>query len=417
MATLTVGPFDIDINTTDSFFDIFVDLAIDPVTKIRDYTWSVQATDSLGNQSAPSAAAFTINLNVPVIELVFPLGIQTTAVSIFQWRTTGDIAALTYHLQIDDSIDFATPLEDVTLPNTGATGSTRFHSFSVPLDGNYNWRVRGISGLGVTGGFTEAPFTVDLDPPPTPTLLSPGNGARISDNSPTFEWTDVVDTSGVTYNLQVIKSGFFFVDSGDLADTQFTSQPLDDGTYLWRVQAVDGANRLGTFSAIFTVTIDTTPPAAPALLLPVDNDFFNNQNRQVLFSWNASTSPDIDQYRLQVVRAGAPFQAPFVINALVATTQSTGDLTAELDGAFNWRVGALDTATPFNETDPASLVVRTFTLDTDTVAVQHKCPSNCSAEMSPVWSTMVSDGDIVDATGDRRVGGLSASTYLLTVSL
>ena len=51
------------------------------------------------------------------------------------------------------------------------------------------------------------------------------------------------------------------------------------------------------------------------------------------------------------------------------------------------------------------------------VAVQHKCPSNCSAEMSPVWSTMVSDGDIVDATGDRRVGGLSASTYLLTVSL
>ena len=51
------------------------------------------------------------------------------------------------------------------------------------------------------------------------------------------------------------------------------------------------------------------------------------------------------------------------------------------------------------------------------VAVQHKCPSNCSAEMSPVWSTMVSDGDIVDATGDRGVGGLSASTYLLTVSL
>ena len=51
------------------------------------------------------------------------------------------------------------------------------------------------------------------------------------------------------------------------------------------------------------------------------------------------------------------------------------------------------------------------------VAVQHECPSHRSAEMSPGWSAMVSDGDTVDATGDRRVGGLSASMYLLTVSL
>ena len=51
------------------------------------------------------------------------------------------------------------------------------------------------------------------------------------------------------------------------------------------------------------------------------------------------------------------------------------------------------------------------------VAVQDECPSNCPAEMSPVWSAMVSAGDTVDATGDRRVGGLSASMYLLSVSL
>ena len=64
-------------------------------------------------------------------------------------------------------------------------------------------------------------------------------------------------------------------------------------------------------------------------------------------------------------------------------------------------------------------LVRTFSLDIDNsvVAVQDKCPSNCSAEMSPDWSAMVSDGDTVDATGDRRVGGFSASMYLLTVSL
>ena len=40
-----------------------------------------------------------------------------------------------------------------------------------------------------------------------------------------------------------------------------------------------------------------------------------------------------------------------------------------------------------------------------------------AAEMSPAWSAMVSDGDTVDATGHLRVGGLSASMYLLTVTL
>ena len=47
------------------------------------------------------------------------------------------------------------------------------------------------------------------------------------------------------------------------------------------------------------------------------------------------------------------------------------------------------------------------------VDVQGKCPANCSAEMSFAYSWMVSDADPVG----RRVGGLSASMYLLIVCL
>ena len=47
---------------------------------------------------------------------------------------------------------------------------------------------------------------------------------------------------------------------------------------------------------------------------------------------------------------------------------------------------------------------------------QDKCPSNCSAEMSFAWSVMISDGVSAEVAGDRRVGGLPASMYLLTVS-
>ena len=362
---INLGPFVININTGDLFFDPNVDLPVDPVTKIQDYKWSVRATDSLGNQSAPSTADFTIDANAPVIELLSPLGIVTLSVDTFQWRTTGDTAASSYDLQIDNAAgDFTSPLQDVTLSHLGASGDIQVHVLAVPLgDGNYKWRVRGTSTLGVTGGFTEASFNVDLFAPGVPLLLAPPNDARISDNTPTFDWTDVVDTSGVTYLLQVIKRGIFFVNLGDLADSQFTVQPLDDGTYLWRVQAKDGAGKLGSFSAIFSVTIDTTPPDAPLLDLPPEASFLND--KQVLFRWIASTSPDTDQYRLQVVKSGDPFESPFfAINELVATTQIIGDLSLQPDGAFNWRVGALDIATPPNETDPASLEVRQFSLDT-----------------------------------------------------
>ena len=52
-----------------------------------------------------------------------------------------------------------------------------------------------------------------------------------------------------------------------------------------------------------------------------------------------------------------------------------------------------------------------------TVVVQDKCPPKRSAEMSPVYWGIVSDVDAGRVAGDRRVGGVSASMYRLTVSL
>ena len=172
------------------------------------------------------------------------------------------------------------------------------------------------------------------------------------------------------------------------------------------MRAVDGAGRPTSstvgFSSIFNLTIDTTPPAAPVLDLPGDEAFLNNQDRQLLFSWNASTSSDIDRYRLQVVRAGAPFQAPFVINELVAATQFTGDLTAELDGAFNWRVGALDTAEPSNETLGPD--VRTFTLDTDIVDPGLVAPTGIIGNQQPRFEW--AHADLSPVTFNLRVAQL-----------
>ena len=258
------GPFVINSNTNDLFFDAPIDLPIDPVQKLQTYTWSVRATDSLGNQSAPSTADFTINLNTPVIELLSPLGIVTVGVDTFQWKTTGNIEAVSYHLQIDNAAgDYTLPLEDVIKPHVGLTGDVQVHTLLVPLgDGIYKWRVKGSSVFGITNGFVEAAFTVDVSPPVVPVLLAPLDGAITSNNTPTFDWSDVEDTSGVTYQLQVTSGDFaggpFIIDTGGLTQSQLpVVQPLPDAQYLWRAQVEDGAGNLSGFTDSFSVRVDT----------------------------------------------------------------------------------------------------------------------------------------------------------------
>ena len=121
------GPFVLDTNTTDSFFDIFVDLAVDPATKTGDYAWSVRATDAAGNQSSFVVGTFTIDLNSPQIVLISPLpgDLFTATVDTFRWRATG-VDAASYDLQIDNATgNFTAPLVDENLPMWGRRVASR----------------------------------------------------------------------------------------------------------------------------------------------------------------------------------------------------------------------------------------------------------------------------------------------------
>jgi len=110
----------------------------------------------------------------------------------------------------------------------------------------------------------SAIFTVESDPPNTPTLVSPANRGWvgfIGKETPTFEWSAVSDDSGVHYRLQIATSadvttgGFVnpMVSVSGLVETSYTlndTQALPNGIYYWIVQAVDGAqNESGWTSA------------------------------------------------------------------------------------------------------------------------------------------------------------------------
>jgi hypothetical protein len=79
--------------------------------------------------------------------------------------------------------------------------------------------------------------------------------------TPTFEWSEVSDDSGVRYSLQIATSvnvtatGEFvdpLVSVADIVGTHYTlnaTEALPYGTYYWIVQAIDGAENESGWTA------------------------------------------------------------------------------------------------------------------------------------------------------------------------
>jgi len=93
-------------------------------------------------------------------------------------------------------------------------------------------------------------FVMESDTPPKPTLSLPVNDSRMGifrKQTPTFDWSEVTDDSGVTYNLEIGTSADFaqvLISRTGLTEPTYSltdAEALDYGTYYWRVKAIDGA--------------------------------------------------------------------------------------------------------------------------------------------------------------------------------
>jgi hypothetical protein len=138
--------------------------------------------------------------------------------------------------------------------------------------------------------------------PPAPSLISPVDGAVVSEPS-TISWTAVSDPSGiVAYNWQVSSSSAFtsvLLQSSTNGATQDTVSGLADGIYFWRVQAVNGEFVQGAWSQprSFTVTgAGTGSPGTPSLGPTRGYSTFHPWE-VMTFIWSAA--PDAASYVLQ----------------------------------------------------------------------------------------------------------------------
>jgi hypothetical protein len=216
------------------------------------HTVLVIGKNSLGSwqaESAATTASWTVSTTAPVAALSGqPSGTVNYSTADI---TVGGTGVVAYSYKLDSGA-----WSDETAVSTHII-------LSGLSDGAHTVSVIGKNSLGnwqAVGAATTASWTVDTTAPSVPTLLSPANEAKISDRTPTLDWSDVTDASGVTYSLQIDDNADFsspIITKEGLTASTYTltdAEALSKGTYYWRVKAVDGVGSASGWTAPFSLT-------------------------------------------------------------------------------------------------------------------------------------------------------------------
>jgi len=284
-------------------------------------------------------------------------------------------------------------------PDTTAPYSASWDTTAVSDGAEYLVRATATDDLGSIGvDASDATFIVDNTAPAAPILQSPADASFTNNDTPALDWSDVADLSGVTYDIQVDDTsaafGSLVVDESGLAASNHTTAALADGIYYWRVRAVEaaGAGRIGAWSAVWTLQVDTTAPAAPALQLPADASYINDT--MPTLDWDDVTDPTGVAYNVQLDNVDDTFGSLLVDETGVV--DSFFDVTSVLpEGTYYWRAMAVDGATNAS----AWSAVGTFTVDTTAPPVPTLVSPADTETVSTYypefeWTTV---GDLVDS--------------------
>ncbi len=194
-------------------------------------------------------------------------------------------------------------------------------------------------------GSTNHPSSSDTTPPTKVVLISPTNNTEQTTNKMTFIWNSAADTeTGISYYILEIDdtNTFTSIDKSTNIITTNCTTLLANGTWYWRVRAVNGAGSEGTNSNIWSLKItnnDTTPPSKVTLLFPLDNS--TNNNSTINFRWNKAidSGSGVQYYTIEIDNTNT-FNSIDKTTNIVATNYST----TLSDGIWYWRVRAVDYA-------------------------------------------------------------------------
>lgn len=182
--------------------------------------------------------------------------------------------------------------------------------------------------------------------PPAPTPLSPSNGSQVTVPF-TISWSAVSDPSGIVgYNWQVSPSNNFspvIEQNSTNGQVQDTVSGLANGTYFWRVQAVNGNFAQGPWSqpqSFKVIGVNSGEPGSPTLSPPQGGSAFHPME-VIYFTWSAV--PGAASYTLDAsTDPSFPIATEIHINNIPNTSYSLDLGDSEPQGTWYVRVSAVN---------------------------------------------------------------------------
>ncbi len=308
------------------------------------YTWRVNTMDNALNYTTSTVKWSVVVDTTPppaVSSLTAPLNNLTTNQMTlnFSWGTVTDSPAglKNYILEVSTSPNFSGIIISSWVVNNSASLTLNQSS--------YTWRVNAIdNALNYTTSTAVYFVTVDTTPPPAvSSLTAPLNNLTTNQMSLTFNWTGVSDApAGIAnYILQVSTDpAFGVINYSSWVVTNSATLTLNQSSYTWRVNTIDNALNYTTSTAVYFVTVDTTPPTAVSTLNTPLNSLTTNQ-MTLNFSWAGVTdSPaGLANYILEV--STAPDFSGVITSSWVVNNSATLTLN---QSSYTWRVNTIDNA-------------------------------------------------------------------------
>ena len=125
-------------------------------------------------------------------------------------------------------------------------------------DGMYTWHVKANYNNGETSNSNKSVVIISEDnkSPSTPTLISPKNSEIIYDVTPEFTWNEAEDRCGIDkYRIEISNNGML-ITRGETSQNHYTvNRVLEEGSYAWKVRAIDNAGNAGLFSKVHIFNI------------------------------------------------------------------------------------------------------------------------------------------------------------------
>jgi uncharacterized protein (TIGR03382 family) len=245
-------------------------------------------------------------------------------------------------------------------------------------------------------------FTVDLTPPAAPVVITPANGSRTNNPTPTISGTAEANSSVAVFIDGNLVGTVTTNSSGAWTYTLTGSQALAEGTYVATARATDVAGNVGpTSNPGNSFTVDLTAPNAPVITTPTNNQLTNDNTPTISGTAEANSTVTIYAGGTQIGTATADGSGNWTF------TPTTG---LSPDGTFALTATATDVAGNVSTTSTTVNVVIDTTAPAAPV-VQTPANNSIGNDNTPTFSgTAEANSTVAIFVGATQVGTATADS-------